>query len=150
MTGANPGSSLPPPGLVHLANFSIQVAPPRIVVDSASGGRRFVEIRGGTVHGKRLSGQILPGGSDVQRVGADGVIHIHARYLIATADGATLYLDSTGLRVPDPGAPYFVTTLRFETAAPAYLWMIRRLFVSTGERRNDRVFLSVYEATAPV
>ncbi len=149
MSETDPGPSLPPPGLVHLADFSVHVAPPRVVVDAASGGRRFVEILGGTVCGKRLNGKILPGGSDDQRLAADGVIHIHARYLIETADGAILYLDSTGLRVPDPGAAYFVTTMRFETASPGYLWMTRRLFLTNGERRGDQVFLSVYELAAP-
>lgn len=145
MSGADPGPSLPPPGLVHLADFSIRVAPPRIIVDSANGGHRFVEILGGTVRGARLAGTILPGGSDDQRIGADGVIHIHARYLIETSDGTILHLDSTGLRVPDPAGVYFVTTLRFEAAAPGYLWMTRRLFVTSGERRNDQVFLSAFE-----
>lgn len=157
-----PGPSLPPPGLVHLADFSITVAPPRIIGEAGACGRRFVAILGGTVRGSRLSCTILPGGSDDQRVGVDGVVHIHARYLIETADGTILHLESTGLRgtppemarqarpgeTPVPAATYFVTTLRFETAAPGYLWMGRRLFVANGERRDGQVFLSVFEVVA--
>lgn len=148
--GTDIGPSLPPPGLLHLADFSIRVAPPRTIVDSACGGRRYVEIMGGTVRGDRLSGAILPGGSDDQRIGADGTIHIHARYLIETEDGATLALESTGLRVLLPGdsAAYFITSLQFETQAPGYLWMSQRIFIANGERRDGQVFLSVFEVTA--
>ena len=150
MSGANHGPSLPPPGLVHLADFSVQVAPPRVDVDAAGGERRFVDILGGRVSGTGLNGRILPGGRDEQRVGAEGVIYIHARYLIETEDGTTLSVDSTGLRVTDPGATYFATTMAFETSAPGLLWMTRRLFVTNGERRDDRVLLSVYEVSTRV
>ena len=157
--GAEP---MQPPILRHFADLSVAVARPTVIGDTGTGERRLVAIVGGTVSGSRLTGTILPGGSDDQRIGADGVTHIHARYLIEAEDGALIHVESVGLR---SGAPevmarllrgetvsstdvYFVTTLRFETSAARYRWMGGRVFIANGERRGDRVFLSVYEVVA--
>ncbi len=141
----------------HLADFQVMVSAPLIVGDTGLGERRVVAITGGRVQGARLNGTILPGGSDDQRVGADGVTHIHARYVIKTDDGALIYMESQGLRVvKDPGraqdgggnrpsASYFVTGLRFEAAAAEHRWLERRFFIAKGERRPEGVFLAVFE-----
>ena len=97
--GAEP---MQPPILRHFADLSVAVARPTVIGDTGTGERRLVAIVGGTVSGSRLTGTILPGGSDDQRIGADGVTHIHARYLIEAEDGALIHVESVGLR---SGAP---------------------------------------------
>jgi hypothetical protein len=54
------------------------------VVLSPSGERRFVEVTGGTVTGALLERTILPGGSDAQRVRADGVVKLVIRAVLLT------------------------------------------------------------------
>ena len=112
-------------------------------------------ILGGTVDGPGLTGTILQGGADEQRIRADGLTRIHARYVIKATDGALIRVDSQGLRhappevaaalmrgeIVDPAQVYFRTVIRFETAAAAHDDLNRALFLSTGERQPDAVVL---------
>jgi len=41
--------------------------------------------------------------------------------------------------------PCAVCNRRFETAEAAYQWLTRPLFIASGARYPDRVFLSVFE-----
>ena len=47
--------------------------------------------------------------------------------------------------IVDPSEVYFRTTPRFETAAPAYQWLTRPLFLATGARYPDHVEIRVFE-----
>jgi hypothetical protein len=97
------------------------------------------------VSGETLSGVILPGGADEQRIRADGLTRIHARYVIRTAGGDLVRVDSQGLRhglaEGDPAPVYFRTVIRFETAAPGLDALNRSLFLSDGRRMADHVLL---------
>src|ERR1044072_9729940 len=62
------------------------------------GHRRVVNILGGPVTGKRLTGRVLPGGADWQIVAADGCIDLHARYTLESDAGALVQVDSKGMR----------------------------------------------------
>lgn len=135
--------------------FRVLVGPPAILGNDGFGEARIVPILGGTVDGPGLSGTILPGGADEQRIRADGLTRIHARYVIKAADGALIRVDSQGLRhaAPDVMAAlmrgesvdhalvYFRTVIRFETAAEAHDDLNRALFLSIGERQPDAVVL---------
>lgn len=123
------------------------------------GERRIINILGGTVHGPRLSGRILPGGADWQIVRADGAADIQARYTIETDDGARILVNSDGLRhgppevleklargdSVDPALYYFRTVMRFETSDPKLDWLNRTLALARGERLARAVRLDVYE-----
>jgi hypothetical protein len=125
--------------------------------DDGFGEARIVPILGGTVAGPGLRGTILPGGADEQRVRADGLTRIHARYVIEAADGALIRVDSQGLRhaAPevmaalargesiDPALVYFRTVIRFETAAPAHEALNRALYLACGERQPEAVILQL-------
>lgn len=125
--------------------------------DDGFGEARIVPILGGTVEGPGLNGVILPGGADEQRVRADGLTRIHARYLIEADDGALIRVDSRGLRhaVPevmaalargervDPAEVYFRTVIRFETAAPTHDALNHVLYLAKGERQPDAVLLQL-------
>ena len=147
------------PDLTHVCDLAVTVGVPLTAGESQSGERRLVPITGGTITGARLAGRILPGGSDVQIIRQDGTADLAARYFIETHDGASIYVENIGLRSgpPDimarlkrgepvePSQVYFRSTPRFETTAPAYQWLTRRLFICSGTRLPDKVLLSVFE-----
>jgi hypothetical protein len=123
------------------------------------GERRVIDIIGGRVHGPRLNGRLLPGGTDRQIIRADGVTDLTARYSIATNDGGLILVNSDGLRhgPPEvlaaiargedvsPTLYYFRSVMRFETADPACAWLNRIIALATGTREQRRVLLDVYE-----
>ena len=123
------------------------------------GHRRVVNLLGGTVSGARLSGRILPGGSDWQVMAADGALDIHARYTIESDTGALIQVDSKGVRNGppdvmarlgkgedvDPSLYYFRTVMRFETSDPSLHWLNRMIAIARGARERNAVRLRVYE-----
>ncbi|GJD49326.1 hypothetical protein OPKNFCMD_2056 [Methylobacterium crusticola] len=151
-------ATLPVPTLEHVFDAEIAVAAPCEVGLTASGARRVIAITGGRVSGPALRGRVLAGGADYQTIAADGLTHLHARYVIEAEDGARVYVENTGLRFGpaealerirrgepvDPALIYFRTVPRFETAAPRLAWMAASLFLATGARAPDHVALSVF------
>lgn len=139
------------------AEFRVQVGRPVILGNDGFGEARVVPILGGTVTGQGLSGVILPGGADEQRIRADGLTRIHARYVIQAADGALIRVDSQGLRHGPPevmaallrgervdaALVYFRTVIRFETADEAHDDLNRTLFLTEGKRMPDHVLLTL-------
>ena len=123
------------------------------------GERRVVGITGGTVHGPKLTGRILPGGADWQIIRNDGAADIQARYIIKTDGGARILVNSVGLRhgppevlarlargdTVDPTLYYFRTVMRFETADAGLDWLNRILALARGQREARSVRLDVYE-----
>ena len=123
------------------------------------GERRVIGIAGGTVSGAKLTGRVLPGGSDWQIIRADGAADIQARYTIESDTGARILVYSAGLRHGppevmaqlakgdnvDPSLYYFRTVLRFETADPAVDRLNRILGLARGQREARAVRLDVYE-----
>ena len=153
--------AITPPILQPLGELSCAVGAPIDVGDGPHGRRRIIPILGGTFTGERLSGRILGGANDYQIVRRDGVLELQARYVIETATGALIYVENNGLRdgpaevlaaqtrgeLVDPALIYFRAIPRFETAAPEYLWLTKRVFVSSGARFPDRVALRFFELT---
>ncbi len=141
------------------SEFRVQVGTPVRLGDDGFGEARIVPILGGSAEGPGLTGRILPGGADDQRIRADGLTRIHARYVIETADGALVRVDSQGLRHGppevmaalmrgervDPAKVYFRTVIRFETAAPRLDRLNRGLWLAKGERLPDCVCLRLTE-----
>jgi len=123
------------------------------------GHRRVVNLLGGTVSGAKLSGRVVPGGTDWQIMAADGALDIHARYTIESDAGALIQVDSRGLRNGppdvmarlgrgedvDPSLYYFRTVMRFTTAHPSTAWLNRILALAKGAREKDAVKLAVFE-----
>ena len=123
------------------------------------GHRRVVNILGGPVTGKRLTGRVLPGGADWQIVAADGCIDLHARYTLQSDAGALVQVESKGMRCAspdilerlgrgedvDPSLYYFRTVMRFETAEPTVACLNRILALGSGAREKRAVRLEVFE-----
>jgi hypothetical protein len=141
-----------------IADLHVEVGEPIVIGETDVGLRRLIPILGGTMTGSGFAGRVLPGGVDYQLLHDDGLTTLEARYVVELEDGSRLYVDNAGIRTGpkevmerlkrgepvDPAHVYFRTTPRFETANPAYVWMMQRLFVASGIRRPDRVDLSVY------
>ena len=120
-----------------LMTLRLTTAPTQIVGATPHGTRITYPIIGGSFEGDRLRGQVL-GGADWTVKRPDGVVELDLRVTLATDDGALVYMTFEGIRDDAaPGAPYFRTLPRFETAAPEYSFLNRLLAVGVGEIRPD-------------
>jgi len=142
-----------------LFQADITLAAPQELGESPLGRRRIINITGGTFHGARLSGKVLPGGADWQVIRADGVADLDARYTLETSDGALIYVRNHGYRHGpadvlkklasgedvDPSLYYMRTTPLFETGDQRYAWLNRLVCVGTGARKKSSVHLEIFE-----
>jgi hypothetical protein len=122
------------------------------------GVRRFIEVSGGTVEGKRVKGRALTGGGDWLLIGTDGFARLDVRAQFLTEDGASIYMYYPGLLElnqkvgealasggsTDYGDQYFRTTPRFEAGDPRYAWLNQSLFVAEGRIGSGMVEYKVY------
>ncbi len=121
-----------------LMTLRLNTAPTQDVGAGPHGTRVTFPITGGSFEGDRLRGKVLPGGDDWTVKRSDGVIELDLRITLETDDGALIYMTFEGIRDDGaPGAPYFRTLPRFETAEPKYAFLNRLLAVGTGEIRAD-------------
>ena len=148
-----------PPGLDFAFELRAQVGPPLDIGPVPGGRRRIVPILGGTFEGSGLKGRILPGGADWQIVRADGVAELDTRYTLETDDGQLVYVQNAGLRraspevtaklmvgeLVDPSLVYFRTVPKFETSVPDLAWLMRSIFVGTGERYPTEVLIRFWK-----
>ena len=143
-----------------LMTVLVNVMPPQDIGAVPYGTRRTVPISGGTFEGQRLRGIVLPGGStDWTLLRADGVLELDLRVTLKAHDGALISMKSFGLRhgppdviaaigrgeTVDPATYYFRTTLRFQTAAPAYAFLNRMIAVGVGDRRAEGPMYTIHE-----
>ena len=145
-----------PPELEFAFEVRAQVADPLVVGELPNGTRRIIDILGGTVEGPDISGTILPGGADWQMIRReDGFTDIDARYTIETDTGSFIYVTNIGIRHAPPDVMrrlnagetvdqseiYFRAIPKFETGDPDLEWLMRSIFVSTGERYPNGVII---------
>jgi hypothetical protein len=145
-----------PPRLEFAFEVRAQVADPLVVGELPNGTRRIIDILGGTAEGSGISGTILPGGADWQMIRReDGFTDIDARYTIETDSGSLIYVTNIGIRHASPEVMqrlnagetvdqseiYFRAIPKFETGDPDLEWLMRSIFVSTGERYPNGVII---------
>ncbi|HEX3776996.1 MAG TPA: DUF3237 domain-containing protein [Polyangiaceae bacterium] len=117
-----------------LMTLRLITAPTQTVGDCPHGHRLTFPITGGVFEGDRLRGKVLSGGGDWVVKRADGVLELDLRITLETDDGVLIHMTFAGIRDDVvPGAPYFRTLPRFETAEPKYSFLNRLLAVGTGE-----------------
>jgi hypothetical protein len=88
--------------------------------------------------GDRLRGKVLSGGGDWVLQRADGVLELDLRITLETDDGVLIHMTFEGIRDDGaPGAPYFRTLPRFETADAKYSFLNLLLAVGTGKIGPD-------------
>lgn len=146
---------IPAPQLEFAFEVRVEVADPTVVGQVADGLRRIVDIKGGSFEGPELKGTVLPGGADWQIIKEDGFTEVDARYTLRTDGGELIYVSNVGIRhaapevmrrlnageTVDQSEIYFCAVPKFETASPALQWLMRSLFVATGERHPNGVVI---------
>jgi len=146
-----------PPGLEFAFELRAEVADPLVIGELPTGEtRRIIDIRGGTFEGPSIKGRILPGGADWQLIRrGDGFTEVDARYTLETDAEQLIYVTNVGIRHAPPEAMrrlnagervdqseiYFRAVPKFETAAPELEWLMRSIFVATGERYPNGVVI---------
>jgi hypothetical protein len=120
---------------------------PNMVGKTPYGGRRIVQITGGSFDGPKLKGELLPVGADIALIREDGVFEPRVNALLQTNDDALIHMIYQGrfhanesvmkrLINRDPGVSrddfYLWNAVFFETAAERYLWLNKILAISTG------------------
>jgi hypothetical protein len=147
--------------LKHALRLDVELAPAVEVGHTYLGMRRVIPIIGGTFHGERIQGKILPGGADWNVIRHDGMTHIWARYEIRTDDGIVISVINEGLgrAAPDEMARIFSghaaqvdnwytrTSPKFELAAEKYRWLTQSMFVGDllPPSEPDKVSIEIYE-----
>jgi hypothetical protein len=112
----------------------LSAAPTQNIGAGPHGTRLTFPITGGSFDGDRLRGRVLPGGDDWVLKRADGVLELDLRITLETEDGALVHMTFEGIRDDGaPGAPYFRTLSRFETADARYSFLNRLLALGAGE-----------------
>ena len=148
-----------PPRLTLALTIRVQVGAPTELGQVSRGRRRIIPILGGTFDGPGIRGKVVPGGADWQIVRADGLAELDTRYLLQTDRGQLIYIQNAGIRhAPpdvtkkllagepvDPSQVYFKTIPTFETSAPELQWLIRSIFIGTGERNPSDVVIRVWK-----
>ena len=121
-----------------LMTLRLKTAPTQDIGAGPHGTRVTFPITGGSFEGDRLHGKVLSGGDDWTIKRSDGVLELDLRITLETHDGALIHMTFEGIRDDGaPGARYFRTVPRFETAEPKYSFLNRLLAVGTGEIRAD-------------
>ena len=138
----------PAPRLEFAFEVRAEVADPTVIGQLPAGTRRIIAILGGTFEGPKVKGKLLPGGADWQLIREDGFTDIDARYTLQTDSGHLIYVSNVGIRhaapevmrrlnageTVDPSLIYFRAVPKMETAAPELQWLMRSIFITTGER----------------
>ena len=121
-----------------LMTLRLNTAPTQNLGAGPHGARVTFPISGGSFEGDRLRGKVLPSGDDWTVKRSDDVVELDLRITLETDDGALIHMTFEGIRDDGaPGAPYFRTLPRFETAAAKYSFLNQLLAVGTGIIRAD-------------
>ena len=148
-----------PPGLEFAFEVRAEVADPLVVGELPNGTRRIIDILGGTVDGPGIHGKVRPGGADWQVIRReDGFTEVDARYTLETDSGSLIYVQNVGIRhapadvmrrlnageTVDQSLIYFRAVPKFETGDPDLEWLMRSIFVCTGERYPNGVIIRFF------
>lgn len=147
-----------PPQLEFAFEVRAKVADPVVVGQVPNGTRRIIDILSGTFERPKIKGKILPGGADWQIIREDGFTEVDARYTLQTEGEDLIYVSNIGIRhAPreiikrlnsgegvEQSQIYFRAVPKFETASPDLKWLMRSIFICTGERRPNDVVIRFY------
>lgn len=149
------------PGLELVFSIQAQIAPPLTMGRNATGVRLHIPITGGIVQGPRLTGQVVPGGSDWPIMTPEGHSVIEAHYTIQADDGTPIYVVNRGLRVSSeevrqrlisgqdvaPDEYYMRAAPVFDAPDGPHGWLRESLFISSIKPGKGMVDIDVYRIT---
>jgi hypothetical protein len=133
----------------HLFDLVIDLSPRLDFGTGPLGRRTLFGDTGGTFHGPRLHGDVLPIGGDWALFRPDGTMSLDVRLTLRTHDGALVYMTYGGRWVTppelradiadpakrydiDPARYYFRTNPLFETGSQEYAWLNDIVCVGAG------------------
>jgi Protein of unknown function (DUF3237) len=143
--------TLDAPPMTLVFTIDVSVGAPVVLSESPVGRRVFIPIVGGTVRGTRLRGEVLTGGGDWAVERANGVMDIHAHYLIRSDDGVVIEVDNRGhWRDVPSGQPYFVTAPVFFVDSDRYGWLTQHVFIGMMHEVDEtRITIDVFAVERP-
>lgn len=132
--------------LVPEFTFTAEVNPPVEIGSGPYGNRVVFDVAAGNVTGDRINGKLLTSGGDWLLAGGDGFNRLDMRMTLATADGANIYVQGSGVmefndaalaavsgeRASEYEEHYTRVVLRMETGDERYAWVNQTLFVAKG------------------
>lgn len=134
-----------------LFRLDLAVGSHHVMGQTPAGCRRIAPVSGGTFEGPRLSGIVLPGGTDWITEDPNGSwFRINVRLPLQTHDGELLVMAYEGFRSGPPGvleklargAPldpdsyYYRVAGTFETSSASLAWLNTLVTVAIGSRSS--------------
>jgi len=105
------------------------------VGEGPTGVRRVVPITGGTFKGDGLSGMVMPGGADRQRIRADGIRELDATYELKADDGTHIMVRNRAIvdaeQPPEGWDRYVRSVVKLTVPKGPHDWLNRRLLIGT-------------------
>ena len=151
------------PKLEHLFDMHADLAAPQMVGATPAGNRQIWVVTGGTLEGRKLKGELLPGGGDWALVRSDGAVQLDVRATCRLADGALVYATYSGLIIADTAVfgrlmqgedvpleeYYFYTNPMFQTGDERYAWLNQTMAVGRGKAVPGGVEYRVWAISNP-
>lgn len=142
-----------------LCEVSVDLEEPQNVGATPHGNRQIYYVKGGTVEGPKIRGEVLPGGGDWLLLRPDGAGELDVRGTFRTDDGHLIYTYYRGiLNMPadvmqralqgetvDPSEYYFRIAPVYETASEKYDWLNRIVAIGVGQFKPGWVGYSIYQ-----
>lgn len=103
--------------------------------EGPTGTRRVVPIIGGAFRGEGVSGRVLPGGADRQRIRSDGVRELDATYELKADDGTHIMVHNQAIvdaeQPPEGWERYVRSVVKLTVPKGPHDWLNRRLLIGT-------------------
>ena len=141
----------------HLLDMAVDLEPAQPIATMVGARMTFI-VKGGSVTGPRIKGEVLPGGGDWLLVGSDGIGRVDVRATIRTDDGVLIHYETRGvITIPSDGLErlaagerlpfadtYVRTTPKFETADERYAWLNGIVVLGYNELSPDHIDYRMY------
>jgi hypothetical protein len=141
-----------------LCEVSVDLEEPQPIGSTPHGIRQIFYVKGGSVEGPKIKGEVLPGGGDWFLMRPDGAGELDVRGTLRTDDGHLIYTYYHGViraspdvfervqrgETVDPSEYYFRTSPFYETGSEKYGWLNGVVAVAVGRMAPNWVGYSVY------
>jgi len=85
-----------------LCELEADLEEPIPVGETPQGARVIFNVKGGSVNGPKLKGEVLPMGADWAMIRSDGAVELDVRACMRTEDGEVIYVYYRGIIKAEP------------------------------------------------